>query len=258
MSNFYTEKVLAVRHWNDTLFSFRTTRDAGLRFRTGEFVMIGLQGENGKPLLRAYSIASPNYDPELEFYSIKVQNGPLTSRLQHLQIGDEIVVGRKPTGTLVLDNVENGRNLYLLSTGTGLAPFASLIRDPDTYGRFDKVILTHGCRFISELAYGEELVKSVMEDEFLGEDAREKLLYYPTVTREPFRNTGRLTDLMLSGKLYADLGLAPLSADEDRAMICGSPHMLADLKTMLLEAKFTEGNHGEAGQFVVEKAFVEK
>lgn len=258
MSNFYTEKVLAVRHWNDTLFSFRTTRDAGLRFRTGEFLMIGLPTETGRPLLRAYSIASPNYDPELEFYSIKVQDGPLTSRLQHMKIGDEIIVGRKPTGTLVLDNVENGRNLYLLSTGTGLAPFASLIRDPDTYGRFDKVILTHGCRFVSELAYGEELVKSVLEDEFLGEDAREKLLYYPTVTREPFRNTGRLTELMQSGKLYADLCLAPLAAEEDRAMICGSPHMLADLKNMLLEAKFTEGNHGEAGQFVVEKAFVDK
>jgi len=257
MSNFYTEKVLAVRHWNDTLFSFRTTRNDGLRFRNGEFIMIGLP-VNGKPLLRAYSIASANYDPELEFYSIKVQDGPLTSRLQHLKEGDEIIVGRKPTGTLVLDNLENGRNLYLLSTGTGLAPFAGLIRDPEIYGRYDKVILTHGCRFVSELAYGEKLVKSVLEDEFLGEDAREKLLYYPTVTREAFRNTGRLTELMQSGKLYDDLGLAPLSAEEDRAMICGSPHMLADLKTMLLEAGFAEGNHGEAGQFVVEKAFVEK
>lgn len=257
MSNFYTEKVLAVRHWNDTLFSFRTTRDDGLRFRNGEFVMIGLKVD-GKPLLRAYSLASANYDPELEFYSIKVQEGPLTSRLQHLKEGDEIVVGRKPTGTLVLDNLENGRNLYLLSTGTGLAPFASLIRDPEIYGRYDKVVLTHGCRFISELAYGEQLVNAVMADEFIGEDAREKLLYYPTVTREPFRNTGRLTELMQSGKMYADLGLAPLSSEEDRAMICGSPHMLADLKTMLLEAGFVEGNHGEAGQFVVEKAFVEK
>lgn len=257
MSNFYTEKVLAVRHWNDTLFSFRTTRNDGLRFRNGEFVMIGLQ-VNGKPLLRAYSIASANYDPELEFYSIKVQDGPLTSRLQHLKEGDEIIVGRKPTGTLVLDNLENGRNLYLLSTGTGLAPFACLIRDPEIYGRYDKVILTHGCRFVSELAYGEQLVNAVRNDEFLGEDAREKLLYYPTVTREAFRNTGRLTELMQSGKIYDDLGLAPLSAEEDRAMICGSPHMLADLKTMLLEAGFVEGNNGEAGQFVVEKAFVEK
>lgn len=258
MSNFYTEKVLAVRHWNDTLFSFRTTRDPGLRFRSGEFIMIGLLQENGKPLLRAYSIASPNYDPELEFYSIKVQNGPLTSRLQHLKPGDEVVIGRKPTGTLVVDNVENGRNLYLLSTGTGLAPFASLIRDPDIYGRYDKVVLTHGCRFVSELAYGEQLVNDVLEDEFLGEEARGKLLYYPTITREPFRNTGRLTELMQSGKLYDDLGLAPLSAEHDRAMICGSPHMLNDLKTMLLEANFIEGNNGEAGQFVVEKAFVEK
>lgn len=258
MSNFYTEKVLAVRHWNDTLFSFRTTRNPGLRFRSGEFVMIGLMQDNGRPLLRAYSIASPNYDPELEFYSIKVPDGPLTSRLQHLQPGDEIVVGRKPTGTLVLDNLENGRNLYLLSTGTGIAPFASLIRDPEIYGRYDRVVLTHGCRFVSELAYGEQLVQSVLEDEFLGEDARAKLLYYPTVTREPFRNTGRLTHLMESGKLYADLGLDPLSAEEDRAMICGSEHMLADLKALLLAAGFTEGNNAEAGQFVVEKAFVEK
>lgn len=257
MSNFYTGKVLEVHHWTDTLFSFRATRDTAFRFRNGEFVMIGLM-VNDKPLLRAYSIASANYDDDLEFYSIKVQNGPLTSKLQHLKVGDEIVVGRKPVGTLVLDNVENGRNLYLLSTGTGLAPFASLIRDPETYGRFDKVILTHGCRTVAELAYGEKLVERVKADEFIGEDARAKLLYYPTVTREAFRNTGRLTDLMTSGKLYEDLGLAPLSAVDDRCMICGSPEMLADLKAMLLAADFTEGNHGEAGQFVVEKAFVEK
>ncbi|GGC66520.1 ferredoxin--NADP reductase [Chelatococcus reniformis] len=257
MSNLNTEKVLNVRHWTDRLFSFQTTRDPGFRFRSGEFVMIGIE-VNGKPLLRAYSVASANYDDKLEFFSIKVQNGPLTSRLQHLAVGDSIVVGRKPTGTLVLDNLENGRNIYLLATGTGLAPFASLIRDPEIYNRFDKVVLVHGCREVAELSYGEALVEQLRNDEFLSEDAEKKLLYYPTVTREPFRNRGRITDLMQSGKLYSDLGLEPLSAAEDRVMICGSPEMLKDLKDMLLAQDFSEGNTGEPGQFVIEKAFVEK
>jgi ferredoxin--NADP+ reductase len=257
MSNLNTEKVLNVRHWTDRLFSFQTTRDPGFRFRSGEFVMIGIE-VNGKPLLRAYSVASANYDDKLEFFSIKVQNGPLTSRLQHLAVGDSIVVGRKPTGTLVLDNLENGRNIYLLATGTGLAPFASLIRDPEIYNRFDKVVLVHGCREVVELSYGEALVEQLRNDAFLGEDAEKKLLYYPTVTREPFRNRGRITDLMQSGKLYSDLGLEPLSAAEDRVMICGSPEMLKDLKDMLLAQDFSEGNTGEPGQFVIEKAFVEK
>jgi ferredoxin--NADP+ reductase len=257
MSNFNEERVLSVHHWTDSLFSFKTTRDPTFRFRNGEFTMIGIKvGE--KPLLRAYSLVSANYEENLEFFSIKVQDGPLTSRLQHLKVGDPIIVSRKPTGTLVLDNLTNGRNLYLLGTGTGLAPFLSIIKDPETYDRFEKIVLVHGCRHVNELAYGEMITRDLPGDELVGELISDKLLYYPTVTREPFRNRGRITDLITSGKLAQDLGIDGLDQTCDRAMMCGSPAMLADLKSLLLERGFKEGNHGEAADFVVEKAFAEK
>jgi ferredoxin--NADP+ reductase len=257
MSHFNQETVLAVHHWTDTLFSFRTTRDPSFRFRNGEFAMIGLTvGE--KPLLRAYSVASANYEEELEFFSIKVESGPLTSRLQHLKVGDPIIVGRKSTGTLVIDNLVSGRNLYLLGSGTGLAPFLSIIKDPETYDRFEKVVLVHGVRQVAELAYGDQIRDTLPRDELIGELIRDQLIYYPTVTREPFRNTGRITDLMISGKLFADIGLDGLEATQDRVMICGSPAMLADTKALLVARGFAEGNHGEAGQYVIEKAFAER
>ena len=257
MSTLNEETVVDVRHWTDRLFSFRTTRDPSFRFRNGEFTMIGLKVE-GKPLLRAYSVASANYEDQLEFLSIKVAEGPLTSRLQNIKAGDPIIVSRKATGTLVIDNLLSGRNLYLLSTGTGLAPFLSVIKDPETYDRFERVVLVHGVRHVSELAYKDSIAEELPNDELLGELVSEKLMYYPTVTREPFRNNGRITTLMESGKLHDDLGLAPLDAGHDRVMICGGPHMLADIKAHLLARGFLEGNHGEPGHFVVEKAFVDK
>ncbi len=257
MSSLNQETVTTVRHWTDRLFSFRTTRDASFRFRNGEFTMIGLE-VNGKPLLRAYSVASANYEDELEFLSIKVPEGPLTSKLQHLRPGDTVMVSRKATGTLVIDNLVEGRNLYLLSTGTGLAPFMSVIKDPETYEKFEKVVLVHGVRHVSELAYRDDIADALPNDEVLGEVVRGRLLYYPTVTREPFRNTGRITGLLQSGKLCDDLGLPTLDPAFDRAMICGGPHMLADIKDHLLALGFVEGNHGEPGQFVIEKAFVDK
>ncbi|MEW9897696.1 ferredoxin--NADP reductase [Chitinivorax sp. PXF-14] len=258
MSNFAQERVLSVHHWNDTLFSFKTTRDPGLRFRNGQFVMIGLQVE-GRPLMRAYSIASANHEEELEFFSIKVQNGPLTSRLQHLKEGDEIMVSRKPTGTLVLDDLLPGKHLYLFGTGTGLAPFMSLIKDPEAYERFDKIILFHGVRTVSELAYQDYITKELANDEFFGEMIRDKLIYYPTVTREPFRNQGRLTDLVESGKLFTDIGLPPLNPETDRAMLCGSPAMLKDTCDLLDARGFKVSPRiGEPGDYVIERAFVEK
>ena len=257
MSSLNEETVLDVHHWTDRLFSFRTTRDPSFRFRNGEFTMIGLKVD-GKPLLRAYSVASANYEDQLEFLSIKVAEGPLTSRLQNIKAGDAIMVSRKATGTLVVDNLLAGRNLYLLSTGTGLAPFLSVIKDPETYNRFEKVVLVHGVRHVSELAYKDSIADELPNDELLGEIVSDKLVYHPTVTREPFRNNGRITALMESGKLFGDLGLAPLEAEHDRVMICGGPHMLADIRAYLLAHGFTEGNHGEPGQFVVEKAFVDK
>jgi ferredoxin--NADP+ reductase len=257
MSNFNEERVVSVHHWTDQLFSFRTTRDPSFRFRNGEFTMIGIKVE-GKPLLRAYSVVSANYEEELEFFSIKVQNGPLTSRLQHLQVGDPIIVSRKATGTLVLDNLLPGRNLYLLGTGTGLAPFLSIIKDPETYERFEKVVLVHGCRKIEELAYGDLITERLPDDELVGELIRPALVYYPTVTREPFRNTGRITDLIVSNKLFDDVGLPPMDRESDRFMLCGSPEMIRDTRELLIEREYVEGNHGEAGHFVIEKAFVEK
>jgi ferredoxin--NADP+ reductase len=258
MSNLGTERVLAVHHWNDTLFSFRTTRDPALRFHNGHFVMIGLPVE-GRPLLRAYSVASANHEEHLEFFSIKVPDGPLTSRLQHLREGDEILVGRKPVGTLVLDDLRPGRHLYLLATGTGLAPFISIIQDPDTYARFDKVVLVHGVRQVSELAYATFIEQELPQHEYLGELLRDKLVYYPTVTREPFRNQGRLTDLLRSGALPAQVGLPPLDASTDRVMICGSAAMLADTCALLDGLGFeVSPRQGEAGDYVIERAFVEK
>ncbi len=258
MSTLGTERVLDVHHWNDTLFSFRTTRDPALRFRNGHFVMIGLPVD-GKPLLRAYSVASANHEEHLEFLSIKVPDGPLTSRLQHLKPGDEIIVGRKPVGTLVVDDLRPGRHLYLLSTGTGLAPFMSIIKDPDVYERFDRVVLVHGVRTVSELAYSEYIQKELPEHEFLGEMLKGKLIYYPTVTREPFRNRGRLTELLDSGKLTDDVGLPALDAATDRAMICGNQAMLDDCCRLLDARGFhISPRQGEPGDYVIERAFVEK
>jgi ferredoxin--NADP+ reductase len=257
MSKYLEERVTEVRHWTDTLFSFRTTRDPSFRFRNGEFTMIGIEVE-GKPLLRAYSVVSANYEEELEFFSIKVPQGPLTSRLQHLKVGDPIMVGKKPTGTLVVDNLAPGENLYLLGTGTGLAPFMSIIKDPETYERFEKVVLVHGCRHVAELAYGDLITSELPQDELIGEMIRDGLIYYPTVTREPFRNRGRITHLMTSGKLFEDIGLPPMSIERDRFMICGGPGILADARQLLLDGGYVEGNHGEPGHFVIEKAFVEK
>jgi ferredoxin/flavodoxin---NADP+ reductase len=258
MSAFNEERVLSVHHWTDRLFSFTTTRDPSLRFSNGHFTMIGLRKEDGKPLLRAYSIASANYEEHLEFLSIKVQDGPLTSRLQHIQVGDSIIVGRKPTGTLLIDYLLPAKRLYLLSTGTGVAPFLSIIRDPETYERFEQVVLVHGTREVNELAYHDFIEEHLPKHEFLGELLSGKLLYYPTVTREAFRNTGRVTTLLDNGKLAVDLGLPPLNPAEDRVMICGSPEMLRDLKTMMETRGFKEGNTTTPGDYVIERAFVEQ
>jgi ferredoxin--NADP+ reductase len=258
MSTLSTERVLSVHHWNESLFSFRTTRDASLRFINGQFVMLGLPQE-GRPLTRAYSIASANHDEFLEFFSIKVPNGPLTSKLQHLAVGDEVVVSRKPTGTLVLRDLRPGRRLYMLATGTGLAPFLSLIQDPETYERFEKVILVHGVRAIDDLAYRDFISQELPRHEFFSELVEGKLIYYPTVTREPFPQQGRVTELIESGDLFADLGLPPLDPAHDRVMICGSPHMIKDCCALLDARGFEISPHiGAAGDYVIERAFVEK
>jgi ferredoxin--NADP+ reductase len=257
MSAFNEEKVLSVHHWTDRLFTFTTTRDQSLRFLNGHFTMIGLK-VNNKPLLRAYSIVSANYEEHLEFLSIKVPDGPLTSRLQHIQVGDSIIVGRKPTGTLVIDYLVPGKRLYLMSTGTGLAPFMSIIRDPATYEKFEQVILVHGVRQVDELAYHDLVVEHLPNHEFLGEMVTSQLRYYPTVTRETYKNMGRVTELIESGKLTSDLGMPALNAAEDRVMICGSPAMLRDLKHLLEGRGFKEGNTSTPGDFVIERAFAEQ
>ncbi len=256
-SNIREEEVLSVHHWNDTLFSFRTTRDQAFRFENGHFTMIGLEQE-GKPLLRAYSMVSANYEDELEFFSIKVQDGPLTSKLQHLQPGDQLLVSQKATGSLILDKLLPGKHLYLIATGTGLAPFMSIIKDPEVYERYDKVILTHGVRQVNELAYSEYITDEIFCNEFFGEVAREKLIYYPTVTRESFVNEGRLTDALISGKLAEQVGLPPVNTDDDRFMLCGSPSMLKDFTGLLEDMGFEETVSGDQGHWVVERAFVEK
>ena len=254
---FFVETVTWVQHWTDTLFSFRTTRDAALRFSSGQFVMVGLMKDDGKPLLRAYSIASPSWHEELEFYSIKVPDGPLTSRLQNIKVGDQVLIGRKPTGTLVLDGLKPGKRLYMLGTGTGLAPWLSLARDPEVYDRFDDVIVTHTVRNVADLNYAELLDHELAQDEILGELIGPKLKYYPTVTREPFKTQGRITDLIASGQMFRDLGLPPLNPAEDRVMLCGGPSVLVDLKQQLLDLGYVEGSLSSPGDFVLERAFVE-
>ena len=249
-------RVLEVRHWTDRLFSFEVERPQSFRFRSGEFVMIGLLNEAGRPLLRAYSIASPFWEESLSFYSIKVQDGPLTSRLQHVRSGDYILMKTKPTGTLVLDALLPGKRCYLVSTGTGVAPFASLLRDPELYERFDQVILTHTCREIAELGFSMELVARTKGDPLIGEIAAEKLVYFPTTTRESYPHMGRITNLMESGALFDSLSLPHLSLGEDRVMICGSMNMNQDMKQLCLDAGLQEGANSAPGHFVLEKAFV--
>ena len=251
------QTVLSVKHWDDRLFSFRVSRPASFRFRSGEFVMIGLPGENGKPVLRAYSIASPFWDEELEFYSIKVQDGPLTSKLQKIQPGDQVIVKTKSTGTLVLDALLPGKRLWMLSTGTGVAPFASLMREPDTYEKYEQVILTQTCRLNSELEYGIDLEKRLLEDPLVGEDAQQKFTRYATTTRETSERMGRITDLIRSGKLFEDLGLPELDPAVDRVMICGSMGLNTDIKSILEARGFTEGANSRPGEYVVERAFVD-
>jgi ferredoxin--NADP+ reductase len=257
MSAFQRETVLSVRHWTDSLFSFTATRDPGFRFQNGQFAMIGLEVD-GRPLLRAYSMASANHEDELEFFSIKVPDGPLTSRLQKIREGDIILVGRKATGTLIAGNLIPGKRLLLFSTGTGLAPFASLIKDPEIYESYETIVLAHGCRQVSELAYGEQVVESLRRHELFGPLSDDRLIYYPTVTREPFRNRGRITDLIETGQLFADIGLPALDLKTDRVMLCGSPSMLEELRAMLSARGFVEGSHSEPGHFVIEKAFAER
>lgn len=257
MSNILEKTVLDVHHWTDSLFTLKLTRDPGFRFENGQFAMIGLMVE-GKPLMRAYSMVSANYEEHLEFLSIKVPNGPLTSRLQHVKPGDTILVNKKTTGTLILPNLLPGKRLYLLSTGTGLAPFLSIIKDPEVYESFDQVVLVHGCRHVRDLVYEGFIREDLPENEFFGEQARHKLLYYPTVTREEFRNQGRVTELVRSGKLCADLGLPPLDPQDDRVMICGNPNMMNELAEYLDSVGFDQGSHAGAGHYVIEKAFAEK
>jgi ferredoxin--NADP+ reductase len=255
MSNLNPQTVLSVRHWTETLFSFTCTRDPSFRFENGPFTMAGLEID-GKPLMRAYSIASANYDEELEFFSIKVPDGPLTSRLQHLKSGDPLLIGRKPTGTLIVDNLLPGRVLWLLSTGTGLAPFMSVIRDPAVYERYDRVVLTHTCRYVRELAYRDYILTVLPQHEFLGEQVCEKLIFYPAVTREPFPNDGRITDLIETGTLFADTRMPSFSPERDRIMLCGSSAMLRDTRALLDARGFDDGNQSAPGHYVLERAFV--
>jgi ferredoxin--NADP+ reductase len=257
MAKLITETVTNVHHWNDTLFSFKTTRDAGFIFKNGHFLLIGLEHE-GKTLLRAYSIASANYEDELEFFSIKVEDGPLTSKLQHLVPGDKILIGKKPTGTLITDQMLPGKNLYLIGTGTGLAPFMSIIKDPEVYEQFDRIILAHGVRYISELAYSDYIQNELPEHEYFGEFVKQKLIYYPLVTREPFRNNGRITDMMTCGKLFLDLDIPMPNKQDDRFMLCGSPSMLKDMCKILDDRGFSEARNSKMGEYVIERAFVEK
>ena len=252
-----TETILDVHHWTDGLFTIRTTRNPGFRFANGQFVMMGLEVD-GKPLTRAYSMASANYEETLEFLSIKVPDGPLTSRLQHVKVGDTILVGTRPTGTLVIGNLRPGKSLWLLATGTGLAPFLSIIKDPETYERFDRVVITHTCRRVADLAYSKLMREELHEHELLGELVKPRLVYYPTVTREPFPSPGRITDLIESRKVFSDLDLPPFDKSRDRIMLCGSPDMLKQTAALLEGMGFEEGNSGEPGDYLIEKAFVTK
>lgn len=256
MAQLITEKVTSIHHWNDNLFSFRTTRDASFRFKNGHFVMIGLKYQ-GKPLMRAYSIVSANYEEELEFFSIKVPDGPLTSQLQHLKIGDDILISKKPTGTLTTDYMAPGKHLYLVGTGTGLAPFLSIVKDHEIYEQFDKIILIHGVRYISELAYQDYIQQKLPEHEFLGEWIKQKLIYYPLVTREPYIYNGRVTEAMTSGKLFLDIKMPLPKQQDDRFMLCGSPSMLKDMSKILQARGFSEAISSRRGEYVIERAFVE-
>jgi ferredoxin--NADP+ reductase len=252
--------VTEVQHYTDRLFRFRVTRPRSLRFRSGEFVMIGLMGDNGKPLLRAYSIASPAWDEELEFYSIKVPDGPLTSKLQHIKVGDEVILRPKPVGTLVHDALLPGKRLWFFATGTGIAPFASLLREPETYEAYDQVILTHTCRDVAELKYGEDLIESIRSDELLAEligaGFADKLVYYPTTTREQSPKMGRITDLMRDGTVFRDLGISGIEPGIDRAMVCGSMGLNTDMKDILEGFGLREGANSDPAEYVIEKAFV--
>lgn len=261
------QTVTEVKHYTDRLFSFRVTRPASLRFRSGEFVMIGLMGDpdpktgKQKPLLRAYSIASPSWDEELEFYSIKVQDGPLTSRLQHIAVGDEIILRPKPVGTLVHDALLPGKRLWFFATGTGFAPFASLLREPQTYEDYDEIIITHTCREVGELTYGRDLIEALRNDEMLaelmGEGFADKIKYYPTTTREESPKMGRITDLMRSGEAFSDLQVPALNPETDRAMICGNLAFNLELKEMFEEYGLQEGANSKPAHYVVEKAFLD-
>lgn len=250
------ERIESVHHWTDELFSFRVTRPTSFRFRSGEFVMLGLIID-GRPLLRAYSIVSPFWDEGLDFFSIKVEDGPLTSQLRHIKPGDNVLLGRKPTGTLVLDALKPGRRLFLLSTGTGIAPFASVLRDPETYEKFEQVILTHTCRNVADLEFGAKVVEDLADDPLVGEIAPARLTYFASVTREDYVNTGRITSLIESGRLFEDLGIDGFDPGNDRAMICGSVAMISDTRALVEAAGLDEGSNARPGDYVVEKAFAE-
>jgi len=254
MSNFTTQTVTSVEHYTDRLFRFRTTRDASFRFRSGEFVMIGMGGED-KPVLRAYSLASPSWDEELEFFSIKVEDGPLTSKLQKIKLGDPLVIGKKPTGTLVLDALTPGKRLYMFSTGTGFAPFASLVRDPETNEKFDEIIVTHTTRLVSELAYSEQIIASLADDPLVGDVAPQKIKHITTCTREPYPVQDRITTLIESGRLFEVADTAPFDPETDRVMICGSMEMIQDTKKLVETFGLSEGSNAKPAEFVVEKAF---
>jgi ferredoxin--NADP+ reductase len=256
-------KVLEVKHWDDRLFSFKVERPDSLRFRSGEFVMIGLMNdpdpETGKqkPIMRAYSIASPSWEEHMEFYSIKVPDGPLTSRLQHIKEGDEIIMRPKPVGTLVTDAILPGKRLWMFATGTGVAPFASLMREPEVYEKYEEVILMHTCREVSELEYGRQLVEHIKSDEMLSEIEAGKLRYYPSTTREDFTTMGRVTDNITSGKVFKDLGIEPLNPETDRGMVCGNLAFNKDIMAILDGFGLREGANSEPKEYVVEKAFVD-
>jgi len=256
MSSIREETVLEATHWTENLFTIKTTRDPGFRFDSGQFAMIGIKVDD-RPLLRAYSMANAHYDDHLEFLSIKVPNGALTSRLKNVKPGDKILVNIKTTGTLTLDNLAPGKNLYLLATGTGLAPFLSVVKDPEAYERFEKIILVHSCRYASELVYQDLILKELPNNEFFGEQVREKLIYYPTVTREEYPTQGRITHLIENGRLFSDIGLPQIGPKDDRVMICGNPNMMNQLTADLKTRGFTLGTNNAPGQFVIEKAFAE-
>ncbi len=258
MSEPASERVLSVHHWTDDYFSFRTTRDPGLRFENGQFLMVGLEID-GKLVRRAYSVASANWEEELELFSIKVAGGALTSRLQHVRPGDRVHIGRKPVGTLLLDDVRPGRTLWMLATGTGLAPFLALIKDPECYARFERVVLVHGVRRVADLAYRDYIERELPAHEYLGDSVRDGLTYAPVVSREPFERRGRITALLESGELERSVGSSRIDPAHDRFMICGGTAMLGEVRALLDARGFTASpSIGEPGDYVYERAFVTK